>query len=62
MVETMGTPVARLPNTPSAAPPSTHVSCSIGTPGRIEIVLVCGRRVIVDAAMLTRVIAAVEPA
>lgn len=41
-------------------------TCSIGTPGRIEIVLVCGRRVIVepdiDVALLARVIVAVEPA
>ena len=41
-------------------------TCPIGTPGRIEIVLVCGRRVIVepdiDVAVLARLIAAVEPA
>jgi transposase len=67
VVEDDGHAGARLPNlSPSADPPSTRVACSVGTLGRIEIVLVCGRRVIVDAdiesAVLARVIAAVEPA
>lgn len=67
MITDDGPGCSRLPNSsPSADLSSTPVTRSIGMPGRIEIVLVCGRWVIVDAdinaAVLARVIAAVEPA
>lgn len=65
MIADDGVTCTRLPNpSPSEVLPSSPVARSIGTPGRIEIVLVCGRRVFVeadiDAAVLARVLTAVE--
>ena len=65
MIADDGATCARLPPpSPSEVLPSSPVACSIRTLGRIEIVLVCGRRVIVDAdidaAVLARVLTAAE--
>lgn len=53
-----------LPECLEAGENSASSSCSIAMPGRIEIVLTCGRRVIidngVDSAALARVLAVLE--